>query len=334
MPSEHAILLSTLIVVFVSLPIAMLIRSFFPQPDRRVEEERAAVRMAAEAVPAQVLVPPPLPPSWMTPAGPVVSPDPWAPPQSNLDLPLTPSPQVQKEWTKTDAWFAFFLAVIVSLLLFPVGGDLKDTPGGKGENFQLSSTLFIISLAMQAIFVGLVVAWLRVHRKFNVTALFGLKQMSLPKAAVTALKWIVPAFFALSVLAYYTVPLLQQWTGLELKRQILVESAPQVTDVLGCTLMFAALCIGAPVMEELIFRGMLFSVAAKFIHPIYANVATSLLFGVIHNNLLAFIPLTFLGMLFAWVYQRTRCLTVPILMHSMFNGLQFLILLYGPKDLQ
>ncbi|HEX2749091.1 MAG TPA: CPBP family intramembrane glutamic endopeptidase, partial [Verrucomicrobiales bacterium] len=94
-------------------------------------------------------------------------------------------------------------------------------------------------------------------------------------------------------------------------------------------LMFVTLCVGAPLMEELIFRGVLFSVASRFIHPIYANVATSLLFGVIHNNLLVLIPLTLLGMLFAYVYQRTRSLAVPVLMHAMFNGFQFLFLVNG-----
>ena len=37
----------------------------------------------------------------------------------------------------------------------------------------------------------------------------------------------------------------------------------------------------------------------------------------------------------AWLreaYRRTRSLAVPILMHSAFNGVTFLILMYGPPE--
>jgi membrane protease YdiL (CAAX protease family) len=335
MLTEHNILLSVLIAVFASLPLALLIRSYFPQPDRREVEQRAAMRMAAEAVPAQVFVPPPLPPAWINPAAPDISPDPWAPPQANLETPATGDQASSRPWAKKDAWFAIVLAVVVALLLGPVTSAGGGSAGeGEGGGAQLTSELFIVSIFFQAGIIGLVLGYLCAHRRFDAIWLFGLRRMPPLKTVGLALLYIIPALFALNIIAYYMVPVIQYFTGINCKPQMLVEKAPEITGAGARILMFVALCIGAPLMEELIFRGVLFSVAAKFIHPVYANVTTSLLFGVIHNNLLALVPLSLLGMFFARVYQRTGSLAVPVLMHSIFNGVQFVLLLYGPKDFQ
>jgi membrane protease YdiL (CAAX protease family) len=113
-----------------------------------------------------------------------------------------------------------------------------------------------------------------------------------------------------------------------------VESAPDIKGAFTRVLMAITLCVGAPLMEELIFRGVIFSVAARYFHPVYAVAASSLLFGVIHNNLLSLIPLTVLGAFLAEAYRRTRSLAVPMLMHSAFNGVSFLLLMYGPPELR
>lgn len=51
----------------------------------------------------------------------------------------------------------------------------------------------------------------------------------------------------------------------------------------------------------------------------------------VHNNLLSFVPLFFLGVVFALAYERYRSLYVPFFMHSIFNTVQFLIMLYVPQ---
>ena len=325
-PAEYQILICVLAAVFLSLPVAMLVRARFRKADR-MEAEFAGPPVALEGAPAAV-APPPLPP-WPANAGPPVSETPWNPPYTDL-LPPVPPPQPQQQgWTRKDAWFAFILAVVVALLMGPVAAG-----GGKADGadkIDFSATLFTVQIIFQAGVIGMVLGYLCLHRRFNPVALFGLRQMSVLRTIGVALLTLIAAYIGIMIVAAVTMPLLQDLTGIELKQQILVESAPQIKDPAARVLMFVTLCIGAPLMEELIFRGVLFSVAAKFIHPIYANVATSVLFGCIHNNLFSLIPLTLLGMVFAGVYQRTRSLAVPVLMHSLFNCSQFLLLLYGPK---
>jgi len=255
---------------------------------------------------------------------------PWQPPQAELLPPVPPALPLHHAWSTKDAWFALALALIVAVLMGPVASGA----GGTAEKIEFSPALFTVQIIFQAGMIVLVLGYLCLHRRFNPVSLFGLRRMSVHKAAGTALLWLVPAYFIIIMVAYATLPVLQDLTGIELKKQMLVESAPTITDPASQVLMIVTLCIGAPLMEELIFRGVLFSVAARFIHPVYASVATSVFFGAVHANLFSLIPLVLLGMLFTHVYQRTGSLVVPVLMHAFFNCSQVLLLLYGPQEFQ
>ncbi|MGB0579942.1 MAG: lysostaphin resistance A-like protein [Limisphaerales bacterium] len=83
----------------------------------------------------------------------------------------------------------------------------------------------------------------------------------------------------------------------------------------------------APVIEELLFRGILYRSIKAAGHPHIALWGTSLTFGVIHASQLAIIPLTVLALLLAKLYDRTENILAPILAHATFNAVNFLILL-------
>ena len=308
MPSadESLLLFYILCAVFASVPVAMLIRRHMgkrsPQSAAMMPVYEPIVEFAASSA---NLMPPPVP---------------W---------PAQP-------WTRKDALFAIILAVVVGLLMGPgvmlLLGDRADS--GEEVKMKFSISLFITQIIFQAGVIGIIVGYLAAHRKFRLVPLFGLRRMSAGRTIGMAVVWLVAAYFVMLVVSPGLEPLLKQLTGMDLKPQSLVESAPQITDPLERLLMFVTLCIGAPLMEEIIFRGVLFSVAARCIHPVYASVATALLFGVIHNNLLSFIPLTLLGIFFAEAYRRTRSLAVPVLMHAMFNCVSFVVLTNGLTEIK
>ena len=305
MPSyaETLILLSVLAAVFASLPLALL--------GKRLLATRLAV--------ITVLLPPLLC-------------------QSGLDAPeewRTQPPPV-KEWSRADGWFALVLAVMVAVLLGPVSMLLMMKTGGgeAGPKVAYTSSLFVTQIVFQAGVIGLVMMWLVGVRKFNAVRLFGLKERSLLMTPLLALFYLLIAWGAVALIANVLMPLMQKLTGMELKQQGLVQSMSDIESPTTRVLMVITLCVGAPLMEELIFRGVIYRVTARFTHPAYANAASSLLFGVIHNNLLSLIPLTVLGMFLAEAYRRSRSLAVPVLMHAMFNGISFLLLTYGPPELR
>jgi membrane protease YdiL (CAAX protease family) len=79
--------------------------------------------------------------------------------------------------------------------------------------------------------------------------------------------------------------------------------------------------IVAPVVEELFFRGFVFAGFRKRYGWKSAAVISSALFGLIHLQPAAFVPIFILGFFFAYLYHRSNSLWPPILMHVATNGL-------------
>ncbi len=83
-----------------------------------------------------------------------------------------------------------------------------------------------------------------------------------------------------------------------------------------------AITIGAPLVEELLFRGAVMNHLRKIGHsPCFIIVVSAVLFGLVHINP-AQIPFAFaLGLLLAWLYYRTGSLVPGILCHFINNGI-------------
>lgn len=85
----------------------------------------------------------------------------------------------------------------------------------------------------------------------------------------------------------------------------------------------------APIVEEFIFRGLIFPIVKQAGFPIMAWAGTSLLFAAIHGNLQAFIPLTVLALMLTWVYNFTDNLMASILAHGTFNAINFVLTIHA-----
>src|SRR2546423_9204118 len=75
--------------------------------------------------------------------------------------------------------------------------------------------------------------------------------------------------------------------------------------------------------EESLFRGILYPFIKQLGYPRVAMWITSLVFGAIHMNLVVFLPLTFLGLVLVFVYEKTDKLVAPIVTHALFNAVNF-----------
>ena len=97
---------------------------------------------------------------------------------------------------------------------------------------------------------------------------------------------------------------------------------------------FRRVCFGftavllAPVVEEILFRGLLYPAIKLRGYPKCALIGTSLLFAAIHGSLMTLVPLFFLAVVFVWLYERTGTLAAPIAAHSFFNTVNFFIFIY------
>jgi uncharacterized protein len=116
--------------------------------------------------------------------------------------------------------------------------------------------------------------------------------------------------------------------GIELPPQrsieLLVAAGP-----LGRGWIFLTAGILAPVVEEVVFRGVLFAAVRDAGWPRAALFGTAIVFGAIHFNLSVLAPLTAFGLLLALLLDRTGNLLAPIAAHMVFNAAPFLLLALG-----
>jgi membrane protease YdiL (CAAX protease family) len=90
---------------------------------------------------------------------------------------------------------------------------------------------------------------------------------------------------------------------------------------------FAALgtVVAAPIAEEFIFRAWLYPYLKQKIGMRYAVFATGFVFGIIHFNFFAFLPLAVFGAYLCLVYEKTGDIRVPILIHGLHNLLSVVV---------
>ena len=88
---------------------------------------------------------------------------------------------------------------------------------------------------------------------------------------------------------------------------------------LWTTILFAVILI--PITEELLCRGAIYGALKKGMAMPIAMILQAMIFGVIHMNIIQGIYAFMLGMVLVLIYERTKSIWAPILMHVLFNGI-------------
>jgi membrane protease YdiL (CAAX protease family) len=94
---------------------------------------------------------------------------------------------------------------------------------------------------------------------------------------------------------------------------------------------FLLLVILPPVIEETLCRGLLLRAMLRRWSPAWSITASALVFGAMHLNPWQFFFATWLGLVYGWVYHRTRSLGLCIAMHALNNGLSWGLMLAAPE---
>jgi membrane protease YdiL (CAAX protease family) len=116
-----------------------------------------------------------------------------------------------------------------------------------------------------------------------------------------------------------------------LEHDMLTDLRPFAGLVRGPDWMLAAavLGVGAPLSEELLFRGFLQSALAKSRLGFWgAALVSTLLWAAMHAgySLVGLAEVFFIGLLLSWLLWRTGSLRVPIFCHAVYNSLIVLVM--------
>lgn len=97
------------------------------------------------------------------------------------------------------------------------------------------------------------------------------------------------------------------------------------------TIAFLAVIL-APISEELLFRAFIYRALKNYMPSLLSAIITSLMFALMHFNLLSFLPLFLLGFWLSRTYEKSGNIWVPILLHALFNGNTLVtLMLTGPE---
>lgn len=119
--------------------------------------------------------------------------------------------------------------------------------------------------------------------------------------------------------------------GLESVQHPLV---PLIADAAGWAArggLIAAACVVAPVVEEALFRGIVFRGLRREWPLVIAAAGSAALFALAHASRTALLPYALVGVALAVLYEHTGSLAAPVAAHGAFNAFQLAILvgLYG-----
>jgi len=140
--------------------------------------------------------------------------------------------------------------------------------------------------------------------------------------------YVIPAFFGYVILSAI-LTLAAKWLlpqfDLEQTQEIIFKNASGNVEIIIAAI---ALIIIAPIGEELVFRGFIYKGFRKSFGVFVAVILSSLLFGVVHGQINIAIDTFCLGIFLCYLYEKTDSIWVPIVLHSIKNGIAFYLIFF------
>jgi len=222
----------------------------------------------------------------------------------------------------------YMAAIIGTMMLMGLGG--QDDPAKLDAAPTLS--LILINVVFMLAMCVLLLLYLMVMRGMNPAELFGLRRLSVGRAAGRALLYIFPLYIVVAFVA----ALMAHWmkdVWPDVQPQDAVKAFKTAESLPVKVVMGIAAVIVAPLVEETVFRGFIYGVLKRYTDGWFAAVCSASLFAIVHMHMASFVPLFVLALGLCAAYERTGSLLVPMWMHAFFNGVSTILLLLYPGGL-
>lgn len=243
----------------------------------------------------------------------------------------------EKRWQASSlVEFGVLLAgsMIVAITLAGIAGLLAKS---RLTAHQMDLLRVIISIVC---IQGASLLWIHLFLRRNGTTwgeAFGLDQRNYARCtglALIALVFVLIGMAVLGNLSTWILDALHQslhWRWLKPEPQQIVQILRNEWPWSLVALQGVAAIVIAPVSEELIFRGVIYSFIKQRGSPTLALWVSSVLFAMVHLHPVGFLFFIFMAMVLASLYERTQNILAPILLHSCFNGVSFALIVANPK---
>lgn len=173
----------------------------------------------------------------------------------------------------------------------------------KLNNYINSKTLLIIIITM-LIFIPILY---RVFKKYKKENNFKFKNIFIPIA------------FGIAISLIYNITLYNLNNIINFTNIFELSKLPIIVQLIS-----SGIC--GPILEELMFRGIVYNKLKLFNKPMKSIILTSLIFGLVHNNIINAIYAFGVCFIFIYLYEKYKTLKAPILMHICLNTIIILML--------
>jgi membrane protease YdiL (CAAX protease family) len=232
----------------------------------------------------------------------------------------------EKTW-KTESVLRLLLAVFGTLCVGVVlaGAVMKLNP-----NWSDATTRMVSMMIVTLSFHGAAFFWIQNFLKIENISwrdAFGFDSQNRRRAiglGIVAAIIVLPVAWALQQLtAWLMTSSSLHPEPQELVQEIQKSGVPQLQQIY----LAVVAVILAPIVEEMLFRGIIYPTIKRAGYPRAALWGTSILFSLTHQNIPAFFALVFFAIILTLLYEETGNLIAPMVAHSCFNLANFVLLL-------
>jgi uncharacterized protein len=249
----------------------------------------------------------------------------------------TPLSRVRSPYGLWVATFVVLLFIAPNLLIVGLAlasGDLEELLAGAAE---LSPTLLVVNLLLQLV-LQLVVFGISLLPLLAAGRPYGrLWGPTRTTGAMVAIGLGTGVGVAIAAYTVNAIGVLVTGTEDPVEQQLLQDA---LGGGLPLALVVLLAVVVAPLTEEVVFRGVLFRALADRVNLTVALLLSSVIFSVIHIEVVVSQPVALLGLftvgvLLGVAYHLTGNLMVPVLGHAVFNGISLsLAVLVDRLDLE
>lgn len=214
-------------------------------------------------------------------------------------------------------FLVFFVWLLSTYTLGAFGGLLAG--GLEDWRAMFLTSLFSTGGSLGTVVFALIVAQISFARGLKG---FGLRFRTIPKDLIHAFLTLAAVWPLVMAMMSLTILVMKHFDqSFEVPQHEALEVITESGSVALQALMVALAVVVAPLVEELMFRGLFQSMIRSYLgRPWVAIAITSALFATIHTNREHWPALFILALGLGYSYEKSGSLLRPIFMHAMFNG--------------
>ena len=171
-------------------------------------------------------------------------------------------------------------------------------------NDYINSKTLIIILITMIIFIPI---FYKVYKKYKKENSFTIKNI------------FIPVVLGITISLLYNISLYNINNAVHFTNMFELSKLPIIVQIIS-----SGIC--GPILEEFIFRGIVYNKLKTFNKKMTAIILTSIIFGIVHSNIINGIYAFGVSFILIYLYEKYKTLKAPIIMHIFLNTTIILML--------